>query len=348
MNEMVHSPEYDLPFKVRESLRRISSLNMEIDGADSIQNTYPRQLPTASRDEIEAPSPQGLSAPSFQVSLSAISHPNAHPSASSMSFSGDQKRGLLVSQEELPEEEQLYQPLASADKVDHDYAQIIACPSQDHGKIPTMVGGGVQSSRRATIGSPYPVQQSTRQSSAIPHQESVMAPHVAAPRLPLNRSTGSTPVLVRVKSLASHSHTHPQCTQTHSQASVFVAPAPTVQPYQLPVSSQHSLASIPSEDPMHKSPTSARGVHKPAHQQASRLRSNHVVPVEDSGSLPHPPNEAQAQQSWYKDAEADGFPLSIQSQHEISPYATTPNCEIQPNPYQEPCGSQGSFKMVQV
>ena len=103
-------------------------------------------------------------------------------------ISGDQKRGLLVSQEELPEEEQLYQPLASADKVDHDYAQIIACPSQDHGKIPTMVGGGVQSSRRATIGSPYPVQQSTRQSSAIPHQESVMAPHVAAPRLPLNRS----------------------------------------------------------------------------------------------------------------------------------------------------------------
>ena len=347
MNEMENSPEYDIPDQVRESLRRISSLNMEFDRSDSVQKTYPRQLQTATRDEIDAPSPQGINSPSFQVSLSTVTHHNT----SSMSFCEGKKLALMTSEESLPEEEQLYQPLASTDKVHHEYAQIICPASQDYTEIPPRENGGLPSGRRATIASQYPTQLSTRQNSTLPHQVN-MSPRVTAPQIPFNHSSGSTPVLVRFQPLASQPHAHAQCSQPHTQASVFVAPK--AQPYQLPVSSQHSLSALPLDDPACKPATSThnatREVHKPT-QQVKQVKSNHVVPVENmsEASFPHSTNSTDEAQSqpWYKGAEPDSVPLAIQS-HEISPYAVTPNCEIRPNPYQEPCGNQAGFRMVQV
>ena len=353
MNDMESSPEYDMPQRVRESLRRISSLNVELDRKDTGQRTYPRQLQTSTQDEIEAPSPQGLGAPSFQVSLSAVCHPNAHPTASSMSFGSDHKRGLLTSQEDLPLEEQLYQPLATNVDKGHEYAQIIGPASQDYTEIPEKVGGGKISGRRATIANP----QSTKPNSTHSHQVNVTTSgRFTAPRIPLSRGTGSTPVLVHVQPHSSHSYAQAQRSQPHSQASVFVSPK--AQPYQLPVSSQHNLSNIPVEEPATPVSSSSmrdsnREVHK-AVQHANRAKSNRVlecaaVDEMSEASVPrstHSTDDGQSQ-PWYKGAEADSVPPAVQT-HEISPYATTPNCDIRPNPYQEPCGTKANFRMVQV
>lgn len=352
-NEMESSPEYDMPEGLRESLRRISS-NMESQEANgAIQMTHSRQLYTTPVDEVDAPSPQGINAPSFQVSVSSIRHPLHCPTTSFVNFShsGVQRRGMLNSREELPIEEQLYQPLTSSDQ-GHEYAQIRQSPSRDYAEIPEKVDHSVQV-RRATVSSyPYPTRHLTKTSLTLPHQinmaSSVPARHVS----PSRGRTGSTPVLIGMQSHSSNPHTQVRYTKPHSQASEFVTP--NVQPYQMPVSSQHSLSCVGVEDPVRGSVTSTLGANgevRKSSQQMNHLKPNQITPIDEVSEASHTHSAFSTDdlesQPWYKDTETNSIPPAMHLQHDISPYAVTLNSEIQASPYQEPSGSQGSLRTLQ-
>ena len=269
-----------------------------------------RVLSTTPTEGIDSPSPTGGLAHTFHTSITT----------QQLQASGVVVGASVNSINSLPANEILYDPMPGEPQVEHTYDQVHAArayPPPRHDSHGSKVSLRSHTHRIHSPAPEIPAYATTPMCSVMKEPEPYQTPGLSeSPQFPLRgSSTGlsSTP------------------------------PRHYPQPYQQPApqSRKTSLATLTSltstANRMHRGPPISASI------DSIKPIGSHVTAVEDD-RMTFAGSDAPSSQAWYNNyADSDtGVPTGPTTRHEITPYASIRNSQIQPNPYQQPVWTSAS------
>ena len=277
-----------------------------------------RVLSTTPTEGIDSPSPTGGKAHTFHAPITT----------QRLQGSGAVVGASINSINSIPVNEILYDPMPAEPTVEHTYDQV-------HTRA--------YPPRHDSQGSKVSLRHDS-QSSKVSLRSHAHRLHSPAPEIPAYATTPMSSVVnepepYQTPGLSDSPHFPMRGSSTGLSSTL---PRPLPQPYQQPASQSRkgSLATLTSlTSTANRMP---RGAFSASIDSIKPVGS-HVTAVEDD-RMTVAGSDAPSSQAWYNNfADSDtGVPTGPTSRHEITPYASIRNSQIQANPYQQPVWTSAS------